>query len=331
LRVRNTVAALLGLALAMASSPARATVTAATVSAAAPTTASASASATAFGLSHADGGAQRSARTLGTARASHAATLICAKVAAKAGFSFDHTVATAAGRQPQIVVAIAVALAESSCDPHATNITSSGSEDRGLWQMNSHYHSEVSDTCAFQIQCNANAAWNVSRHGTDWKPWSAFTNGAWKTHLADARSVISSGFTFQLGNTGTGTCLAADRNHHADGGPVWQWACNSADSYQQWTVVSALGALPILRSLGAGTCLAWDAQTLVQRTCAAADPDQQFSFLGSGRLNSNGAAQALMQGNHIATCVDADGNSHADSAPIKQWTCDKSDNFQKWN
>ena len=30
--------------------------------------------------------------------------------------------------------------------------------------MNSVYHSEVSDACAFQIQCNANAAWNVNEN-----------------------------------------------------------------------------------------------------------------------------------------------------------------------
>lgn len=323
MRVRSTLAALLALALVAIAGPAWA----APAVPAPPST-----------VRPADGGVHRSAHTLG---ASHAAvrtsTLICAKVAAKAGFSFNQTVTTTAGRQPRIVVAIAVAMAESSCDPRAVNVNSSGSRDRGLWQLNSHYHSEVSDACAFQIQCNANAAWNVSDHGADWKPWSAFTSGAWKTHLAEARSVISGGFTFLLSNTGTGTCLAADRGGHADGAPVWQWACDSGDSYQQWTVVSAIGSLPVLRNVGTGTCLAWDgtkagsAQPLQQRACDAADTWQQFGFLGSGRMNTNGAAQALMQGNHNATCVDADGSSHANGAPVRQRACDSGDPFQKWD
>ncbi|MBO0870449.1 MAG: hypothetical protein J2P15_17985, partial [Micromonosporaceae bacterium] len=64
-----------------------------------------------------------------TPAASAAATL-CAKVAAKAGFSYTANVSTAAGNVRQIVVAVAVAMAESSCNPSATG-QNPGSVDRG--------------------------------------------------------------------------------------------------------------------------------------------------------------------------------------------------------
>lgn len=319
--VRGSLAALLGLALGLVAGPCWAW-----------------AASSADASRHADGGSQRSPQTLGLSYATApASTILCAKVATKAGFSFNRTVATALGQEPQIIVALSVAMAESSCDPNAVNINSGGSEDRGLWQMNNVYHSEVSDACAFQIQCNADAAWNISGHGTDWSPWSSFTSGAWETYLGDARAAVSGGFSFQLASSGGGTCLAADGSDTADGAPIWQWACNSSDPYQQWTVVSSVGALPILRNVGSGTCLDWDgskignAQPIFQWSCDAADGSQQFWFLGSGRMNTDGAAQALMQNDHDGTCVEADGSDHANGAPIWQWTCNGGDSLQMWN
>lgn len=287
---------------------------------------------------HADGGTHRSRHTAGLTHAkASASTLLCAKVAAKAGYSFTRTVATTLGPEPQIVVAIAVAMAESGCNPHAVNVNSGGSRDRGLWQMNSVYHPEVSDSCAFQIQCNADAAWNTSDHGADWKPWSAYTNGSWKAHVAGATAAISGGFTFQLVSSGGGSCLAADSSHHAAGALIRQWACDAADDYQRWTVVSTVGAPPILRNVGAGTCLDWDAtkvgnsQPIAQGTCSASDSGQQISFLGSGRMNVNGEAQALVRNVHAGTCLEADKTSHADGARIWQWTCAASDGYQMWD
>lgn len=322
--LRGIPAAVLGLGLTLlsAAGPARAL----------------SASSASLASPHADGGTHRSPHTAGLTHATApASTILCAKVAAKAGYSFTRTVATSLGQEPQIVVAIAVAMAESSCSPHAVNVNSGGSRDRGLWQMNSVYHPEVSDSCAFQIQCNADAAWNTSDHGANWKPWSAYTNGSWKTYVADAKAAISGGFTFQLVSSGGGSCLAADSANHADGALIRQWTCNAADAYQQWTVVSSVGAPPILRNVGAGTCLDWDAtkvgnsQPIAQGSCNASDSGQQISFLGSGRMNVNGEAQALVQNGHAGTCLAADKTSHADSARIWQWTCAAGDGYQMWD
>lgn len=265
------------------------------------------------------------------------AAVLCAKVATKAGFSFNRTVGTALGQEPQIIVAISVAMAESSCNPNATNINTNGSEDRGLWQINNAAWPNVSNACAFQVQCNADAAWNISNHGTNWGPWSTFNSGAWESYVSYAQGAITSGFTVQLQDQGAGTCLDADASNIGNGGKIFQWSCNSSDSFQQWAVVDSVGHLPVLRNVGAGTCLDWDgsaignAKPIFQWACNSGDGSQQLWFNGTGKLNTNGAADAGIQNNHDGTCVDADGSSIGNGKAIFQWTCNGSDSFQQWN
>src|SRR3989440_10444530 len=53
------------------------------------------------------------------------------------------------------VISVAVAEAESAGWTHARLINTDCSVDRGLWQINSFWHGEVSDSCAFDPTCNA--------------------------------------------------------------------------------------------------------------------------------------------------------------------------------
>ncbi|HEV2348070.1 MAG TPA: ricin-type beta-trefoil lectin domain protein [Actinocrinis sp.] len=261
---------------------------------------------------------------------------ICTKVAAKAGFSFNRTVGTVLGQEPQIVVAVSIAMAESSCNPSATNINTNGSEDRGLWQINNAAWPNVSDACAFQVQCNADAAWNISNHGTNWGPWSTFNNGAWENYVGSARSALSS-FTFQLKDQGSNTCLDADGTNIGNGGKIFQWTCNAGDNFQQWTVEYNVGSLPILRNVGSGTCLDADGSSkgngspIFQWACNHSDGSQEWWFNGSGKLNTNGNAEAGLQNNNDGTCLDADGTNIGNGGKIFQWTCNGSDSFQLWN
>ncbi len=262
---------------------------------------------------------------------------VCVKVAAKAGFSFTSMKSTALGNERYIAVAVAIAMAESSCNPSATNTNTDGSEDRGLWQINNVYHSEVSNACAFQIQCNADAAWNISSHGSDWSPWSTWNNGAWENYIGAANSAVS-GFSFQLEDLGDGTCLDADQANHNNGGPIFQWSCNSGDIYQQWTVVvPSVGHNPVLKNVGTGTCLDADGASkangakIFQWACNGGDNAQVWWFNGSGQLNTDGNANAGLQNTQNGTCLDADGTSKGNGAPIFQWACNHSDSFQEWN
>ena len=81
-------------------------------------------------------------------------------------------------------VAAAIAMAESSGDPLAVGINRKPrSRDRGLFQINSRWHPEVSDRCAFDVRCNAEEAYRISDGGRDWGAWSTWHNGAYKQYL----------------------------------------------------------------------------------------------------------------------------------------------------
>jgi hypothetical protein len=114
-----------------------------------------------------------------------AAADLCATVGSRAGFGGD-----------RLVTAVAVGMAESSCRPDAQNANGptrgcpNGSVDRGLWQINSCYHPSVSRGCAYDAQCNANAAYRISGQGANFRPWAAYTNGSYKKFLAEARAAV---------------------------------------------------------------------------------------------------------------------------------------------
>jgi hypothetical protein len=270
---------------------------------------------------------------------------VCAKVAAKAGFSYTTRVHANNGRSyPQIVIAVAVGLAESSCNPGATYTNPDGCVDRGLWQIDSCAWPNVSNTCAYQIQCNAAAAWNISGKGTDWCPWSTYslhgpsdcgTPGPYTSYLGLAeRSVY--GFGFQLEDHGAGTCLAADSSAKAHGRKVFQWACHQSYASQQWYVEGSPGRNPVLKNKGTGTCLKLDggkignAGPVFLRACSTGDVFQRWWWRGSGDLNTNGNADAGMHVDGTSkTCLDAGGRGNG--ARIYQWTCNQGATFQQWN
>jgi hypothetical protein len=85
--------------------------------------------------------------------------------------------------------AIAVALAESGGNTHAvgTNSDTWRSRDRGLWQINDHWHKEVSDAAAFNPSTAAAAAYRISAHGTDWHQWSTWHSGAAQAQFGRAQ------------------------------------------------------------------------------------------------------------------------------------------------
>ncbi|MFI6653391.1 hypothetical protein ACIBI8_38090, partial [Streptomyces sp. NPDC050529] len=106
---------------------------------------------------------------------------LCAQVGYNAGFRGDG-----------LVTAVAVALAESSCNPSASNVQNNTppSTDRGLWQINSYWHAEVDDACAYDAQCNANAAFDISSGGANWEPWSTYNQGMHWRHMDEARAAV---------------------------------------------------------------------------------------------------------------------------------------------
>jgi hypothetical protein len=254
----------------------------------------------------------------------------CASAAAKAGFSYTRFV----DGYPEMVVAVSIALAESSCNPSARFVNTNGCVDRGLWQIDNCAWPNVSNDCAYQYQCNAAAAWNISDHGTNWGPWSTFSSGVWRRYLSDARSAMS-GFNVELKDQADQTCLDADSGNVGNGGKIFQWKCNSSDRYQLWTVVDPYGSNPVLRNVGSGYCLGADAKEvrnggkIFQWQCSNGNHYEQWWFGGSGALNGNALATFHSVG--AGTCLDADGGAKGNADPIYQWKCSNSDSAQRWS
>lgn len=128
-----------------------------------------------------------------------AAAAVCTTVAfapaAQAAGDIDLCVShgrTAGFSGEKLVVAVAVGMAESRCDPSAryVNSDSHNSVDRGLWQINDYWHPEVSDSCAYNAACNAKEAYRISDQGSDWTPWSTYKSGRYKEFMDDARAAI---------------------------------------------------------------------------------------------------------------------------------------------
>lgn len=73
----------------------------------------------------------------------------------------------AGGSKLNAAMAAAIAMAESGGDATATNNNTNGTQDRGLWQVNSSWGS----LSTFDPMSNARAAVQISKNGTTWRPW----------------------------------------------------------------------------------------------------------------------------------------------------------------
>ncbi|WP_236790968.1 transglycosylase SLT domain-containing protein [Amycolatopsis sp. GM8] len=98
-------------------------------------------------------------------------------------------------RGQALTTAVAVALAESSGNAGAHNGTPPDNS-YGLWQVNMigdlgptrrKEFDLDSNKELFDPDHNAKAAYAISGHGKSFEPWSTYTNGAYKKHLAAAR------------------------------------------------------------------------------------------------------------------------------------------------
>lgn len=114
--------------------------------------------------------------------------------------------AYAAGfRGNALLEAVAIAHAESGFNPTEVDHDSNGTQDWGLWQINSvHGYSKAQ---MFDASKNAAAAFRISNRGSDFGPWSTYAksaahplnNGAYRQYMAAAQTTV----TNFLGNNAT--------------------------------------------------------------------------------------------------------------------------------
>jgi hypothetical protein len=264
----------------------------------------------------------------------------CAVAAYKAGFSYTDYLDTSKGEVRSVVVAVAVCLAESSgnpnvylCNPSLVSGDSpiscpagTTSVDRGLWQINSAAWSQVSNTCAFNGQCNGDAAWGlISSHGTNWSAWATYNSGAWGNYLSIAQGAIS-GFTVQLRNPNSNECLAVDGNDVGNEGLIWQWGCGS-NGWENWEVdVVSSTEPPELENPSSGKCLAVDGddvgnEGVIWQWGCGANGWLEWQVNGSGDLNANGDADLELKNVNASECLAVDANNIGNGGAVWQYGC----------
>jgi hypothetical protein len=81
----------------------------------------------------------------------------------------------------QLLISIAVEIAEGNGYVTATHVNPDGSIDRGLWQINDKAHPDVTDADAFDpVKATAWARKIYVDRGHTFNAWSAYMNGAWR-------------------------------------------------------------------------------------------------------------------------------------------------------
>lgn len=103
-------------------------------------------------------------------------------VAANAGFS-----------GPDLITAVAVALAESGGNPdaHGDTTLGSGTGSFGLWQIYSDAHPQYGPdfTVLYDPQTNANAAYSIyAAAGYRFTPWTTYNAGTYQSFVSQAQT-----------------------------------------------------------------------------------------------------------------------------------------------
>lgn len=86
-----------------------------------------------------------------------------------------------------LVRAVAITGAESGRYQYAYLVNTNCSIDRGLWQINSGYWPSYS---SYAQSTNAHGMYVISSHGTNWRPWVTYQNGAYKSYWSNACKAV---------------------------------------------------------------------------------------------------------------------------------------------
>jgi hypothetical protein len=94
-------------------------------------------------------------------------------------------------------VGAAIAMAESHGVRYCRNLNTNGSIDKGPFQINDRAHPDVPEKCAFDLQCAAQAAKEISNNGSNWGPWTTYNSGAYKQYLKNYKTAYPGKTTAQ--------------------------------------------------------------------------------------------------------------------------------------
>jgi len=212
-----------------------------------------------------------------------------------------------------LVTAAAVCVAESAGDPKLivcdkngavdgsgdypgfTCPTDATSYDRGLWQLNTVFSSDVSDQCAFNPVCNAGAAYLKSGRGTSFSRWSSYAQDVYATYIDAAQAAVTDLHSGTVPSALLGECLQAKS---AVGAKVVVANCGPGGTIQQWVVSAG--------KLRSGSVCATISSTsaatpgIVLRRCAP-QKIQRWSVAGRDELRNVSDGKCLTDPNSSLT------------------------------
>lgn len=129
-------------------------------------------------------GADQALAPPGPSAASSMATRLTGAQVAKAAYA-------AGFRGEDLVIAVAVARAESDWHPRWTNANNNGSTDFGLFQINSIHSALLAKGDWRDPTDNARMAYQVwTAAGQRWGPWVTFWRGTYRAFVGDARAAV---------------------------------------------------------------------------------------------------------------------------------------------
>lgn len=218
----------------------------------------------------------------------------CAGWAADAGFASNGYLAGS------LTTAVAVALAESGCNPAAChdNTTKSAcpspippgdSIDRGAWQLNNQVPDAASNKCAYNGPCSArNSYVTVSQDGTFFALWSTYSSDYYARFLPAAQEAVNELTAGTVTSGLAGSCLGYPRDK-VNAAAILE-NCGSGAADQIWKTRGST-----LRT-GAGLCLAARSAgkpgTSVLRRCNGRSL-QSWAAHGDASLYNAGARRCL--------------------------------------
>jgi hypothetical protein len=219
----------------------------------------------------------------------------CASWASAAGFANNGY------QNGSLTTAIAVALAESGCNPAAcfndttgrecTQASTRGSHDsidRGVWQINSHAWKNVGNSCAFRGRCNAKVAYQqVSAFGSYFAPWTTYLTDHFAGFLWAAQQAVNSLRRGTITSALIGSCAAYPAQ--SQGASARLANCGSAAKDQQWQVTG--GILRTGENLCLGATSARPGPVTVQR--CTGNRLQRWQHRGGALLRNVGAGLCL--------------------------------------
>jgi hypothetical protein len=259
-------------------------------------------------------GVRLSAAALATA-ADH-----CAGWASQSGFADNGYLAGS------LTTTVAIALAESGCDPAACYDDTTGatcakhvplgdSVDRGAWQINGRNPGRAAVKCAFNGPCAASEAYiSFSQDGTSFSRWATYNSDVYARFLPAAQTAVNALKTGTVTSGLAASCLGypSDRATATAIGEN----CGSGAADEQWTVTGST-----LRTSG-NLCLAASSRSksgpVVLGICDGSSL-QRWTAHADAALYSPAARRCLNDPGAAATPGAVIGDLGCNGMPDQAW------------